>query len=148
MNQNLSSIDQKLLQVTFEGVAGSSFTGDLAIDDVSISNGSCFGQTVAPPTQVTTTPSSTAPPSFPPASTQMNNVSVPTSSPAVVSCNFDNILCYGWQQSYSDVFDWKRHTGSTSSIRTGPSSDHTTGYGKVPLSKSRFIKKSLSQFFA
>ena len=34
-----------ILQVTFEGTVGSSFTGDLAIDDVSITNGSCQGKT-------------------------------------------------------------------------------------------------------
>ena len=94
--------------MTFEGIAGSSFRGDLAIDDVSISNGSCFVQM----------------------STQMPIVSIPT------SCNFDYKLCYGWQQSSSDVFDWKRHTGSTSSVNTGPSSDHTTGYGKVSSSNT------------
>ena len=119
--------------MTFEGIAGSSFTGDLAFDDVSISSGSCYGQTAAPPTQVTNTPGSTAPPSFPPASTHMTNVSVPTSSPAVTSCNFDYSLCYGWKQSNSDVFNWTRHTNSTPSFNTGPSSDHTTGYGKLFL---------------
>ncbi|KAL9953500.1 hypothetical protein ACROYT_G040923 [Oculina patagonica] len=57
--------------------------------------------------------------------------SVPTpSGPAVTSCDFDSSLCYGWQQSYSDVFDWTRQSGSTSSSSTGPSSDHTSGYGK------------------
>ncbi|XP_078355036.1 uncharacterized protein LOC144639618, partial [Oculina patagonica] len=55
--------------------------------------------------------------------------SVPTpSGPAVTSCDFDSSLCYGWQQSYSDVFDWTRQSGSTSSSSTGPSSDHTSGY--------------------
>ena len=58
--------------------------------------------------------------------------SVPgTSGPVVTSCNFDSSLCYGWQQSSSDVFDWTRNSGSTSSYDTGPSSDHTTGYGKL-----------------
>ena len=47
------------------------------------------------------------------------------------SCNFDSGLCSGWRQSYSDVFDWTRNRGSTSSSGTGPSSDHTTGSGKL-----------------
>lgn len=41
--------------MTFEGKVGSSFTGDIAIDDVSISRGSCFGQTTAPPPSPTPT---------------------------------------------------------------------------------------------
>ncbi|KAJ7356090.1 hypothetical protein OS493_027017, partial [Desmophyllum pertusum] len=52
-----------------------------------------------------------------------------TSGPVLTSCNFDYGLCSGWQQSYSDVFDWTRYAGSTSSSNTGPSSDHTSGSG-------------------
>ena len=56
--------------------------------------------------------------------------SVPWTSPsAQASCNFDYGLCYGWSQSSSDIFDWTRQRGSTSSSNTGPSSDHTTGNG-------------------
>ena len=53
--------------------------------------------------------------------------SVPPSAQA--SCNFDYGLCHGWSQSSSDIFDWRRQRGSTSSSNTGPSSDHTTGNG-------------------
>ncbi len=49
-------------------------------------------------------------------------------------CDFDCDLCDGWQQSYSDVFDWTRHTGSTASSNTGPDYDHTSGLGKRNLS--------------
>ena len=35
---------QHSLQVTFEGIAGSSFTGDIAIDSVEINSGSCLGK--------------------------------------------------------------------------------------------------------
>ena len=52
-----------------------------------------------------------------------------TSPSAQASCNFDNGLCYGWGQSSSDIFDWTRQRGSTLSLNTGPSSDHTTGNG-------------------
>jgi len=32
------------LQVTFEGITGNSFTGDIAIDSVKITEGSCPGR--------------------------------------------------------------------------------------------------------
>lgn len=57
-----------------------------------------------------------------------------TSAPFVPSCNFDYSLCSGWQQSRSDVFDWTRRSGSTSSSYTGPSYDHTSGSGLFLLS--------------
>jgi len=34
------------LQVTFEGITGNSFTGDIAIDSVKITEGSCPGKDV------------------------------------------------------------------------------------------------------
>ena len=38
----------------------------------------------------------------------------------------------GWQQSTEgqDMFDWIRHSGTTSSQNTGPRGDKTTGQGK------------------
>ena len=42
--------------MTFEGIVGSSFTGDLAIDDVSIRSGSCHGHTVLPSLPPTSSP--------------------------------------------------------------------------------------------
>ena len=44
------------------------------------------------------------------------------------SCNFDRDMC-GLVQDRNDDFDWSRHHGSTTSIGTGPSADHTTGNG-------------------
>ncbi|KAJ7356101.1 hypothetical protein OS493_027029, partial [Desmophyllum pertusum] len=49
--------------------------------------------------------------------------------PASTPCDFDYGLCPGWRQSYSDVFNWTRNTGSTQSSNTGPDSDHTCGSG-------------------
>ncbi|XP_071492677.1 MAM and LDL-receptor class A domain-containing protein 2-like isoform X11 [Diadema antillarum] len=51
-----------------------------------------------------------------------------TQVPDDFDCNFESGLC-GWQQAYGDDFDWSRHSGSTGSQNTGPSGDHTTGYG-------------------
>ena len=77
--------------MTFEGIRGLSYTGDLAIDDVSISSGGCFGQTAAPPTfptGSTNVPSSGLPTSGWPSisvSSPTHNPSVPpTSSPGIV----------------------------------------------------------------
>ena len=60
----------------------------------------------------------------------MGDLPVPTVSTTNASCSFDYGLCSGWSQSYSDVFDWTRYSGSTPSIGTGPSSDHTSGSGE------------------
>ncbi len=49
--------------------------------------------------------------------------------PATVSCDFETSFC-GFTQASDDVFDWTRHSGSTTSSNTGPSDDHTPG-GKV-----------------
>ena len=49
-------------------------------------------------------------------------------------CTFDYFLGSGsstcnWQQDHSgaDNFDWKRASGATPSVQTGPSFDHTYG---------------------
>ncbi|XP_074619287.1 uncharacterized protein LOC141878299 isoform X2 [Acropora palmata] len=44
------------------------------------------------------------------------------------NCDFENGLCPGWYQSFTDDFDWTRHSGPTWSTITGPSSGHG-GYG-------------------
>ena len=61
----------------------------------------------------------------------VNKIASSASDTAQPPCNFDSGLCYGWQQSDSDDFDWTRYTGSTPSSNTGPSSDHTSGSGKL-----------------
>ncbi|KAK0137138.1 MAM and LDL-receptor class A domain-containing protein 2 [Merluccius polli] len=45
-----------------------------------------------------------------------------------INCDFDQNLCE-WNQLVTDAFDWTRHNGSTPTIMTGPSSDHTAGDG-------------------
>ena len=45
-------------------------------------------------------------------------------SSLAISCNFDVSSC-GFVQVKGDKFDWTRYKGSTSSVGTGPSADHT-----------------------
>ncbi|KAG7229284.1 hypothetical protein INR49_012942 [Caranx melampygus] len=52
----------------------------------------------------------------------------PAPSACQLHCNFEQDLCH-WSQLLADVFDWTRHSGSTPTMMTGPSSDHTTGDG-------------------
>ncbi|XP_072179349.1 MAM and LDL-receptor class A domain-containing protein 1-like [Diadema setosum] len=82
----------QLFNIIMEGIRGSSYTGDIAIDDISLQSGSC-----------------------PPQGRD-------------IDCNFDYGVC-GWEQETDDDFDWSRNNGSTPSLNTGPSGDHTTGYG-------------------
>ncbi|XP_061653129.1 zonadhesin-like [Phyllopteryx taeniolatus] len=52
----------------------------------------------------------------------------PPYSVCQLNCNFEKGLCQ-WNQLLTDVYDWTRLSGSTPTIMTGPSSDHTTGHG-------------------
>ena len=51
------------------------------------------------------------------------------------ACNFDNSMC-GFTQDKNDTFDWTRNKGGTSSSPTGPSSDHTSGSGRLTKHKT------------
>ncbi|KAH9494982.1 hypothetical protein Btru_018318 [Bulinus truncatus] len=72
-------------QVVFEGTVGSSYTGDIAVDDVEISKEPCV---------------------------------------QMYSCDFEKGLC-SWTQNTSDNLDWIINHGSTPSLSTGPTQDHT-----------------------
>lgn len=106
-------------QITFEGVRGQSYSGDIAIDDVEFVVGTCPIVPVrAKPTNPWTTPSSA------PTVTTVG----PTAAPSKWDCNFETNFCT-WIQDTSDRFNWTRAKGSTTSYNTGPTSDHTTGQG-------------------
>eukprot|EP00795_Rhopilema_esculentum_P012712 gene12712-3431_t len=93
--------------VVFEGIVGSSYSGDIAIDDISYTNSRCSH-----------IPASSAPPTVAPTTT------VPSDS----NCTFETGLC-NWRQLTTDNFDWKRNKDNTGSVGTGPVGDHTTGKG-------------------
>uniref|UniRef100_A0A673B172 MAM domain-containing protein n=1 Tax=Sphaeramia orbicularis TaxID=375764 RepID=A0A673B172_9TELE len=42
-------------------------------------------------------------------------------------CSFDQDLC-NWNQMITDAFDWTWQSGSTPTLMTGPSADHTGGH--------------------
>ncbi|XP_070412209.1 MAM and LDL-receptor class A domain-containing protein 1 isoform X2 [Nothobranchius furzeri] len=53
----------------------------------------------------------------------------PAHSPGCqLDCDFDIGFCQ-WSQLLTDVFDWTRHSGPTSTPQTGPPLDHTSGGG-------------------
>ncbi|CAB1460147.1 unnamed protein product [Pleuronectes platessa] len=97
-------------QIIVEGIRGSDARSDVAIDDVSIHFGSCSGRF---PGLV----AGTELPSL--------NVGVLPSHPVCnLGCSFDNNLC-SWNQLLTDVFDWTWQNGTTPTLMTGPSTDHT-----------------------
>ena len=83
-------------QIVIEGVRGKGFEGDIAIDDIGISTThSCSLQPVdAAPIQV---------------------------SQQAIACGFEENFCQ-WQHDPTGKFNWTRHTESTPSLDTGPSS--------------------------
>ncbi|XP_033122957.1 MAM and LDL-receptor class A domain-containing protein 2-like isoform X3 [Anneissia japonica] len=92
--------------IAFEGIDGTSFTGDIAIDDILISVVGSTGATTS--IEVTSHSDSTA-------STDSNIVT-----------NFQNDWG-GWHQEFGDDFDWTRIYGFTKSTGTGPTNGHS-GY--------------------
>ncbi|XP_033109454.1 MAM and LDL-receptor class A domain-containing protein 1-like [Anneissia japonica] len=106
--------------IVFEGIAGSSRFGDVAIDDVKIYEQTCPAFTTTP------LPSTAPPDTFPDA-----------------NCDFEQSGWCDYTQDIYDDFDWTRQSGSTTSIGTGPEIDHTyqnsTGH-------YIFIETSVQQF--
>ncbi|XP_040911979.1 zonadhesin isoform X2 [Toxotes jaculatrix] len=97
-------------QIIVEGIRGSNAQSDVGIDDISIRFGSCSGSF---PGLVSGTelPSTTA------------EVS-PSHPVCSLDCSFNSNLC-SWNQMVTDAFDWTWHSGSTPTLMTGPSADHT-----------------------
>ncbi|XP_067654503.1 MAM and LDL-receptor class A domain-containing protein 1-like [Haliotis asinina] len=116
----------KNFKFIIEGIVGSGINGDIAIDDMAVNTMTCgvTPSNAMPPSATTTATTTSKPTSTTP---RKSTAHVPPGSKPV-SCNFDNDLC-SWSQISNDNFDWTRHQGSTSSGRTGPHGDHTTGKG-------------------
>ncbi|XP_056598962.1 zonadhesin-like, partial [Triplophysa dalaica] len=107
---------QAAFQIIVEGIRGSDPRSDVAIDDVVIRYGECED---IPGDDFDTT-------TLEPPRTSSNSV-IP--HPVCgLNCDFESDIC-SWTQLLTDVFDWTRQIGSTPTLKTGPSSDHTTGSG-------------------
>ncbi|EDO47787.1 predicted protein [Nematostella vectensis] len=135
-------------QIIFEGIRGSSFSGDIAIDDISfiVASSSCpLRPSDANPPGTSTTP---APPTTPSV--------VPTAGNTGNDCNFEVGMCK-WVQDNTDQFDWTRQKGSTTSAGTGPRFDHThgtaagyyvfieTSYPRKPNDTARLLSAQIPQ---
>ncbi|XP_068456117.1 zonadhesin [Clinocottus analis] len=136
-------------QIIFEGRRGSNEESDVAIDDVKLYHGQCSDESgvvtsppetsAEPPVNMTAQPPAadiTTPPTVEAQTNYIDGGNVtealenrpPPHSVCQLNCNFEEDLCQ-WNQLLTDVFDWTRHSGSTPTMMTGPSSDHTTGVG-------------------
>ncbi|XP_026230310.1 zonadhesin-like isoform X2 [Anabas testudineus] len=99
-------------KIILEGIRGSNAQSDMAIDDISIHFGSCSD-------------------SFP---GLISGTIIPSTTEEVLhthpvcnlDCSFDDDLC-SWNQMITDAFDWTWQSGSTPTLMTGPSADHTGG---------------------
>ena len=119
---SLSKIPSKNFWIVFEGVRGKGYKGDIAIDDVLLTNGDCaISPSKADPNKPTaTTPVLTTKFTLP-----------PTLHPSRYNCDFEQGFCSYTQELITDVFNWTRHQGGTYSGGTGPVMDHTKQQGVV-----------------
>lgn len=53
-----------------------------------------------------------------------------------VMCDFENGLCT-LKQATADTFDWSRARGKTTSVGTGPQTDHTFGTAEGKFNPSK-----------
>uniref|UniRef100_A0A673B178 Uncharacterized protein n=1 Tax=Sphaeramia orbicularis TaxID=375764 RepID=A0A673B178_9TELE len=97
-------------QFIVEGIRGSTAESDVAIDDISIHIGSCPGSTDK--------------------NKLYHKITLEVYFPHQLEnfdCSFDQDLC-NWNQMITDAFDWTWQSGSTPTLMTGPSADHTGGH--------------------
>lgn len=130
----LSKIPSTSYWIVFEGIRGNSYRGDIAIDDILITDGDCaILPANANPKPTATTPVVTTPFTLP-----------PTIPPSLYNCDFERDLCNYTQEHITDVFNWTRHQGGTNSGGTGPTMDHTKQQGVVGANGPGSLQHMLS----
>jgi hypothetical protein len=112
-------------QILFEGVAGTSYYGDIALDDLSVKRETCLYQPkiAIPQLQINT----------------------------LVDCGFEKSYCNWINDTQNTQFNWTLNNGTTPSFDTGPSSgaESTDGYLYIETSytnngdKARIVSKSV-----
>ncbi|KAK1878895.1 MAM and LDL-receptor class A domain containing protein 2 [Dissostichus eleginoides] len=110
---HLGNVDIRMsgpFQILFEGIRGSDAQSDVAIDDISINFGSCLGSVPGLVSGIV----------FPSSAVEV----LPSHPVCNLDCSFDSSLC-SWSQMITDAFDWTWQSGSTPTLMTGPSADHT-----------------------
>ncbi|BFZ04222.1 hypothetical protein BsWGS_07261 [Bradybaena similaris] len=133
-------------QVIFEGVRGISWTGNIALDDISFDSLSGCSFVPAGARSNLATITTVPPPITAPLYSGTAQIGLMTGlgdTATSVNCSFSVNTC-GWQQDQSDDFDWLRNKGSTASEETGPDDDHSGGgyYMYIETSNSGYGKKA------
>ncbi|XP_022807962.1 uncharacterized protein LOC111344964 [Stylophora pistillata] len=100
-------------QVIIEGMAGVSYTADIAIDDINFST----NLTCVSPENITPVGAFEA------------------------NCTFDEGYC-GWRNLHADQMDWIPRRGRTPSTGTGPTEDHTGGGRYIHIEASHPAKQN------
>lgn len=154
----------QVVQVVIEASRGTSYRGDIALDDISFSPG-CQQYTGTIPTAATTL--STAPPTVNPCGAGKwqckNSVCIDVTKKCNFvsdcsdgsdeadcgACDFENGQC-GWNDISTSRYAWQRYQGSTPHTLSGPNVDHTKGtaqgwYMFVDSLQGTFVRNAILQ---
>ncbi|RNA26976.1 MAM and LDL-receptor class A domain-containing 2-like [Brachionus plicatilis] len=109
-------------QIMFEGIVGSSFTGDIALDDLEIKYETCQVQPANALPQIQTS--------------------------IFADCSFEDTLCF-WQNEVTGTqFNWTLHSGSTGSVGTGPENGALSTQGYIYIETSYTSKNDLARLIS